>query len=161
MVQWTVPDPADMLPQPEPPESAVTIRLAPDGGLEWDEQKRLKTSGGGGTTVTSVNGKTGEVVLAAADVGALTQAVADGRYVAKGAAGSVTTGMIADGAVLDVKLANGAVVLAKLAAGVTSRLLLEQAPAQADSTATDVAGLLADFNALLAKLRTAGVIATA
>lgn len=34
-----------------------------------------------------------------------------------------------------------------------------QAPAQADSTAVDVAGLVIDFNAMLAKLRTAGVIA--
>lgn len=33
-----------------------------------------------------------------------------------------------------------------------------QAPAQANSTATDVPGLVADFNALLAKLRTAGVL---
>lgn len=35
-----------------------------------------------------------------------------------------------------------------------------QAAAQADSTAIDVPGLVADFNALLAKLRTAGVIAS-
>ena len=35
-----------------------------------------------------------------------------------------------------------------------------QATAQANSTAVDVAGLVVDFNALLAKLRTAGVIAT-
>ena len=35
-----------------------------------------------------------------------------------------------------------------------------QAAAQADSTATDVAGLVADFNTLLANLRTAGIIAT-
>jgi hypothetical protein len=35
-----------------------------------------------------------------------------------------------------------------------------QAPAQADSTAADVAGIVADHNALLAKLRAAGVIAT-
>jgi len=34
------------------------------------------------------------------------------------------------------------------------------AAAQADSAATDVAGLLADFNALLAKLRTAGLVAS-
>lgn len=33
------------------------------------------------------------------------------------------------------------------------------AESQADSTATDVAGLVVDFNALLAKLRTAGVLA--
>lgn len=31
---------------------------------------------------------------------------------------------------------------------------------QADSTATEVAGLVADFNALLAKLKTAGLMAT-
>lgn len=36
---------------------------------------------------------------------------------------------------------------------------ITRAPAQANSTATDVAGIVADFNALLAKLRTAGVIA--
>lgn len=33
-----------------------------------------------------------------------------------------------------------------------------QAPSQADSTATDASELVTDFNALLAKLRTAGVI---
>src|SRR5690606_25975958 len=41
----------------------------------------------------------------------------------------------------------------------TLRGTVLRAAAQADSTATDVAGLVADFNALLAKLRTAGVIA--
>lgn len=34
-----------------------------------------------------------------------------------------------------------------------------QAAAQADSTAADVAGLVTDFNALLAKLRAAGLMA--
>lgn len=34
----------------------------------------------------------------------------------------------------------------------------QAAAAQADSTATDVAGLKADFNALLAKLRTANIL---
>lgn len=37
--------------------------------------------------------------------------------------------------------------------------ILTKQAAQADSTATDVTGLTADFNALLAKLRLAGVIA--
>lgn len=37
--------------------------------------------------------------------------------------------------------------------------VVNQAAAQANSTATDVAGLVADLNALLAKLRTAGVLA--
>lgn len=36
--------------------------------------------------------------------------------------------------------------------------LVKKAAAQADSTATDVAGLKTDLNALLAKLRTAGII---
>lgn len=35
---------------------------------------------------------------------------------------------------------------------------VKKMPAQTDSTATDVAGLLADFNALLAKARTAGLM---
>lgn len=34
------------------------------------------------------------------------------------------------------------------------------AAAQADSTASDVAGIVADFNSLLAKLRTAGILAS-
>jgi len=42
----------------------------------------------------------------------------------------------------------------------SSRGGVTRAPAQANSTATEVAGLVADFNALLAKLRTAGVIAS-
>ena len=37
---------------------------------------------------------------------------------------------------------------------------IAQAAAQADTTAVDLAALKVDFNALLAKLRTAGVIAT-
>ncbi|SFE43690.1 Head fiber protein [Paenibacillus algorifonticola] len=45
-------------------------------------------------------------------------------------------------------------------AQVAPKLTATQGAAQADSTATDVAGLVADFNALLAKLRTAGIIAT-
>jgi len=36
---------------------------------------------------------------------------------------------------------------------------LQQAAAQADSVAADVATLVTDFNALLAKLRTAGILA--
>ncbi|QAT67106.1 hypothetical protein EQZ20_20970 [Bacillus glycinifermentans] len=39
-----------------------------------------------------------------------------------------------------------------------SKLTASQAAAQADSTATDIEGLVADFNALLAKLRTAKIM---
>lgn len=42
----------------------------------------------------------------------------------------------------------------------TLRGTVLRAAAQTDSAAEDVAGMVADFNALLAKLRTAGVIAT-
>lgn len=38
------------------------------------------------------------------------------------------------------------------------RTLVQKSAAQANSTATDVAGVVADFNALLAKLRTAGLL---
>lgn len=38
-------------------------------------------------------------------------------------------------------------------------LSIEPAPAQADSTATDVAGLVEDYNSLLDKLRAAGFLA--
>lgn len=42
----------------------------------------------------------------------------------------------------------------------TPRVVTKQAAAQADTTAADLTALKVDFNALLAKLRTAGVIAT-
>ncbi|MFD1179214.1 head fiber protein [Paenibacillus puldeungensis] len=44
--------------------------------------------------------------------------------------------------------------------GIVDYLETFQAAAQPDSTATDIAGLKADFNALLAKLRAAGIIAS-
>ena len=42
----------------------------------------------------------------------------------------------------------------------TAAIAAKEATAQSDSTATDVAGIVADFNALLAKLRTAGLMAS-
>ncbi len=46
------------------------------------------------------------------------------------------------------------------AATTTVNGTVKQATVQANSTATDVAGLVADFNALLAKLKTAGIMAS-
>lgn len=46
-----------------------------------------------------------------------------------------------------------------LQSALDSKLTASQAEAQADSTAEDVATLVADFNALLAKLRAAGIMA--
>jgi hypothetical protein len=40
-----------------------------------------------------------------------------------------------------------------------TKLTATKATLQANSTATDIAGLVSDFNALLAKLKTAGIMA--
>jgi hypothetical protein len=45
------------------------------------------------------------------------------------------------------------------AATTTTAGIVKQAVAQTDSVATDAAGAVTDFNALLAKLRTAGILA--
>jgi len=50
----------------------------------------------------------------------------------------------------------GGILEIKQEASVTGLPIAEN---QADSTATDVAGLVADFNALLAKLKAAGLMA--
>lgn len=42
----------------------------------------------------------------------------------------------------------------------TAASTVKKAPAQADTTAADLAALKVDFNALLAKLRSAGVISS-
>lgn len=44
------------------------------------------------------------------------------------------------------------------AASTTTAGVVKQAAAQANTAAADVAGLVTDFNALLAKLRTAGIL---
>lgn len=79
---------------------------------------------------------------------------------AMAAPNSVDTAAIQDGAVTSAKIADGTIAVVDLSTAVVNRLLITQAPAQADSVAADVATLVADFNSLLAKLRTAGVIAT-
>ena len=57
------------------------------------------------------------------------------------------------GGILEFK--NGAQVL-----NFPGDAVITPAEAQADSTATDVAGLVTDFNALLAKLKDAGLMAS-
>ena len=48
--------------------------------------------------------------------------------------------------------------ITNLVSDLSSKLTASPAAAQADSTATDVETLVADFNALLAKLRAAGIM---
>lgn len=50
--------------------------------------------------------------------------------------------------------------ITNLTTDLAAKLTAQKAAAQADSTATDVAGLVADFNALLANLRNAGILAS-
>ncbi|MNI93571.1 Head fiber protein [compost metagenome] len=50
--------------------------------------------------------------------------------------------------------------ITNLTTDLAAKLTATKAAAQADSTATDVAGLVTDYNALLAKLRAAGIIST-
>lgn len=75
---------------------------------------------------------------------------------------NITTAKIADNAVTAAKIANGVVSLAKLDTAtqntINGKLTATKAATQADSTATDVAGLVTDFNALLAKLKAAGLM---
>ena len=74
--------------------------------------------------VTSVNGKHGDVVLTAKDVGAIQDAVGavQTKHIAQGA---VKTSQIADGAVTTPKLADGAVTAEKLAPGAAGSASLE------------------------------------
>lgn len=73
---------------------------------------------------------------------------------------SHTTGTATDGTVTWTYLDKHAQFELLVGVATTDRAgLVKQAGAQADSTATDVAGIVADYNALLAKLRTAGILA--
>lgn len=50
--------------------------------------------------------------------------------------------------------------ITNLTTDLAAKLTAQQAAAQADSTATDITGVVADLNALLAKLRAAGIMAS-
>ena len=74
--------------------------------------------------VTSVNGKHGEVVLSAQDVGAIQDAVGavQTKHIAQGA---VKANQIGDGAVTTVKVADGAITAEKLAPGAAGGASIE------------------------------------
>lgn len=71
--------------QPTAPAAPVAgkrkLFVDPTGGVFLVDAAGTVTPVGGGGAVSSVNGRTGDVVLDAGDVGALDQATADARYV--------------------------------------------------------------------------------
>ena len=83
-------------------------------------------------------------------------AVKDGVVALPIATNAVLGGVIPDGTIITVS-ETGAITVPSATASVKG--VVKQAVTQADSTATDVAGLKTDFNALLAKLKTAGLMA--
>ena len=83
-------------------------------------------------------------------------AVKDGVVALPIATNAVLGGVIPDGTIITVS-ETGAITVPSATSSVKG--VVKQAVTQADSTATDVAGLVTDFNALLAKLKTAGLMA--
>jgi len=89
-----------------------------------------------------------KAILLSAVPSSYTKAEADAKYQLKGT--YALTGASYTKAEADGKFA--------LTTALTPKLTANKAATQANSTATDVAGLVTDFNALLAKLKTAGLM---
>ena len=82
-------------------------------------------------------------------------AVKDGVVALPIATNAVLGGVIPDGTIITVS-ETGAITVPSATSSVKG--VAKQATNQADSVATDVAGLKTDFNALLAKLKLAGIM---
>lgn len=108
----------------------MTVRVIGASGVPVTAATLSDISGGGNVTSSQITDATtvGKAVLTAADAATARTAIGAGTPYTLPAA---TTSV------------NGGV---------------KKMAAQVDSTATDVAGLLADFNAILAKARTAGLM---
>lgn len=109
--------------------------------------------GGGDITASQITDSTavGRSVLTAANAAAALTAVGGLSPTGNGSGLTALNG---------TQITSGTIPPARIANATTgAKGLVSQAAAQANSTATDVAGLVTDFNALLAKLRTAGVLA--
>lgn len=76
--------------------------------------------------------------------------------------GAVAQATIASTGITDATAIGKTILTAEDAAAVVTAISAElpQSAAQADSVAADAAGIVTDFNSLLAKLRTAGLLAT-
>ncbi|HYG84515.1 MAG TPA: hypothetical protein VD907_06605 [Verrucomicrobiae bacterium] len=141
-------------------DTAPTVRLTIETNGEITAQAGAKFVGDG-------SGITG---LTAAQIPAIPQTGVTGLPAALTAKANVASPTFTGTVVLPATTSIGPVTNTQLGylAGVTSaiqtqinaKLTAAQGAAQADSTANDIAGLVADFNALLAKLRAANIIAT-
>lgn len=133
-------------------------------------------SGGSGGTVTTAQitdaTTVGKAVLTATDASAAQTAIgattvgkavmtAADAAAARTAIGAGTSNLVIGSGATQAMAGNtvipAAYTLPNASASVRGGVL--QAVTQAASTATDVAGLVTDFNALLAKLKTAGIVA--
>lgn len=129
----------------------MTARVVGQSGKTVTVATLSDVSGGGDITSSQITDATtvGKSVLTAADQAAARTAIGAG------------TSNLAIGTTSTTALAGNTTIppAYTLPAATTSVIGgVKKLAAQADSTATDVAGLLADFNALLAKARTAGLM---
>ena len=132
----------------------------------WQNGATINVSADNPLPVTAVGGDSG---MQPTDISATAPATWDPATSTIGVTTGTTAGTAAAGN--DSRLVQGAAGTAtvrQLGTGATQAaagnhshtgLMSGSAPSVADSTATDVAGLVADFNALLAVLRTRGVLA--
>lgn len=120
----------------------MSTKCISTGGYPVEVATPDDISGGGDITSSQITDATtvGKAVLTAADAAAARTAIGAG------------TSSLVIGTTSTTAMAGNAAATTSVIGGV------KKMAAQADSTATDVAGLVTDFNALLAKARTAGLI---
>lgn len=127
----------------------VELSMVPE--LAKEVAAQIADAGGGSVAWSDVTGK--PAAFPAAVPVATATALATGRTIALTGGATGTSGAFTGAA-------NASIPVTLATPTTTVRGGVIQAAAQANSTATDVAGVVTDLNALLAKLRTAGVIAT-
>ncbi|EOA8081177.1 head fiber protein [Escherichia coli] len=120
----------------------MSTKCISTGGYPVEVATPGDISGGGDITSSQITDATtvGKAVLTAADAAAARTAIGAG------------TSSLVIGTTSTTAMAGNAAATTSVIGGV------KKMAAQADSTATDVAGLVTDFNALLAKARAAGLI---
>jgi hypothetical protein len=140
----------------------LTSPAANDIGL-GDIIQDLQASSGGTTSVSWANitgkpstfpptlGTSGTTALAGNGTAAAATKLATARTISL--TGGVTGSASFDGS------ANVSITATAAAATASVAGVVKQAATQANSTATDVAGVVADLNALIAKLKAAGIMA--